>query len=102
MGEGSDECTDAGDGASDDERVDIVGALVGVHRLHVGQRGCHPEVVDQPVAAQQLARQGYALAPTQRVERLAVIESKSVTRIRGTSKMDSNRYVHGADHDTNE
>jgi len=47
---------DAGDGASEDERVDVRRALVGVDRLEVDGVTHHVVLVDDAVAAQHVAR----------------------------------------------
>jgi hypothetical protein len=69
----SDEGADAGDGAADDERVDLPGALVGVDRLSVGDEPAHLVLEQDAVAAEQLAgiagglsalRRGSAVATT--------------------------------------
>src|ERR1700730_9985147 len=51
----SDEGADTGDGAADDERVDLPGALVGVDRLAVGDEPAHLVLQQDAVAAEQLA-----------------------------------------------
>src|SRR6516165_11541399 len=51
----SDEGGQAGDGAADDKRVDLAGALVGVDRLGVGDEPADLLLQQDAVAAEQLA-----------------------------------------------
>src|SRR5690349_5840884 len=47
---------DAGDGAAEDQRMDVVRALVGVHDLEVHRVADHAEFVGDAVAAEHVAR----------------------------------------------
>src|SRR6202034_171695 len=53
---GSDEGAETGDGAADDERVDLAGALVGVDRLRVGDEPADLVFQQDAVPAEQLTR----------------------------------------------
>src|SRR6476659_2817417 len=50
------ECLDAGDGAAEDQRVDVVRAFVGIDHLEVDDMADHAELVRDAVAAEHVAR----------------------------------------------
>ena len=66
----SDERAEAGDGAADDERVDLAGALVGVDRFRVGDEPADLVFQQDAVAAEQFAGVADGLPHPDRAERL--------------------------------
>src|SRR5712691_10783276 len=64
------EGADAGDGAPDDQGVDLAGALVGVDRLGVGHEPAHMVLQQDAVPAQQLAGPADRFPHPDRAERL--------------------------------
>src|ERR1700751_1882168 len=66
----SDESAEPGDRLADDQVLHLVGALVGVERLGVGEEAGGLVVGDDAVAAEHLARKCDGLAALRRAERL--------------------------------
>src|SRR5229473_6372359 len=66
----SDESAEPGDRLADDQVLHLVGALVGVERLGIGEKARGVVVGDDAVAAEQLAPPGDRLAHPGGAERL--------------------------------
>src|SRR6266566_8606348 len=64
----SDEGAEPGDRLADDQVLHLVGALVGVEGLGIGEKARGVVVGDDAVAAKQLARPGDRLAALRRAE----------------------------------